>query len=294
MTMTKTKTKTENDLDERFQWHKGLDPDHIFEGEMEMIKKLRERIPQLEHETDKFIAVFLFARRHDMEETTRLLTKFYKKKVEYQHMFPGQHIPSFKYNSYLKDNMISGGGSMLHPKGYRDNKERMLRYFLMGIDNPSGRDLEETYVAFFHQTYYTIDTEPLNAWRNGIAIVVDLKGAGLCNIDISSKGREVHAALQGTFPFRIRAMMVVNGSWVISALLTAAKLVLPKKLYDRIKLMDASALKELIPDQYLLPQFGGSAPPFTYVEYLKEIAVNEDVLFEKGIWKVPDGASPAW
>ena len=62
--MTMTKTKTENDLDERFQWHKGLDPDHIFEGELEMIKKLRDRVPQLENETDKFVAVFLFARRH--------------------------------------------------------------------------------------------------------------------------------------------------------------------------------------------------------------------------------------
>jgi len=125
--------------------------------------------------------------------------------------------------------------------------------------------------------------------------VVDLKGAGLCNIDISAKGREVHAALQGTFPFRIRAMMVVNGSWVISALLTAAKLVLPKKLYDRIKLMDVSALKGLIPDEYLLPQFGGSAPPFTHNEYLKEIAANEEELFGKGIWKAPaDGASAAW
>lgn len=289
-----TKTKTKNDLDERFQWHKGLDPDHIFEGEMEMIKKLRNAIPQLEKETDKFVAVFLFARRHDMEETTKLLQKFYKKKEEFQYMFPGQHIPSFKYNPYLKDNTIAGGGSMLHPKGMRDNEERMLRYFLMGIDTPHGRDFEATYVAFFHQTYYTIQTEPLNAWRNGVAIVVDLKGAGLSNIDISAKGREVNTALQGTFPFRVRAMMVVNGGWVISALLTAAKLCLPKKLYDRIKLMDVSNLKNLIPDKYLLPQFGGKAAPYTVVEYLKEIAETEEELFAAGIWKTPDGASPAW
>jgi len=288
-----TKTKTENDLDERFQWHKGLDPDHIFEGEMEMIKKLRAAIPQLDKETDKFIACFLFSRRHDIDETTKLFKKFYKKKEEYEHMFPGQHIPSFKYNDYLEKNMIDGGGSMLHPLGYRDNKERMLRYFIMGIDKPGDRDLKESYVAFFWQTYYQIATEPLNVWRNGIAIVVDLKNAGLGNIDASSKGREIYGALQGTFPFRIRALMVVNGNWLISALMTAAKVGLPKKLYDRIKLMDVSALKGLIPSKYLLPQFGGSAPPFTYREYLKEIAIKEEELFAKGIWKTPDGATPA-
>lgn len=61
-----TKTKTENDLDERFQWHKGLDPEHIFDGELEIINKLRATIPQLEKETDKFVACFLFARRHSI------------------------------------------------------------------------------------------------------------------------------------------------------------------------------------------------------------------------------------
>jgi len=288
-----TKTKTENDLDERFQWHKGLDPDHIFDGELELIEKLRKAIPQLEKETNKFVACFLFARRHDVDETSKLLKKFYKKKEEYEHMFPGQHIPSFKYNGYLEKNMIDGGGSMLQPRGYRDNKDRILRYFLMGLDNTSARDLDESYVAFFWQTYYQIATEPLNVWRNGMGIVVDLKGAGLGNIDLSAKGREIYAAMQGIFPVRVRALMVVNGNWLISALMTAAKLVLPKKLYDRIKLMDASALKGLIPEKYLLPQFGGSAPPFTYKEYLVEIAKTEEELFAKGIWKAPDGATPA-
>lgn len=292
--MTVTVTKTENDLEERFQWHKGLDPDHIFEDELAMIKQLRQHIPELEKESNKFIACFLFARRHKLEEVTTLLKKFYKKKAEYQYMFPGQHIPSFKYNPYLIDNVVEGGGSMLHPKGKRDNKDRMIRYFYMGLDKPSGRKLHETYPSLFWQTYYQIETEPLNAWRNGIAIVVDLKGAGLCNIDISGSGREVHSALQGTFPFRIRAMYVINGNWVVSALLGAARVALPKKLYDRIKLMDESKLKELIPLHHLTPQYGGTSAPVTYKEYLEEVAKTEEVLFEKGIWKAPiDGASHA-
>jgi len=288
-----TKTKTDNDLEERFQWHKGLDPEYIFDEELAMINKLRSAIPQLEKETNKFVACFLFARRHNVEETTKLLQRFYSKKAEFAHMFPGQHIPSFKYNSYLEKNMIDGGGSMLQPQGYRDNKDRMLRYFLMGLDKTSARDLNESYVAFYWQTYYQIATEPLSVWRNGIGIVVDLKHAGLANIDISAKGREIYGAMQGTFPVRVRSMMVVNGNWLVSALMSAAKLVLPKKLYDRIKLMDVSRLKDLIPHDNLLPQFGGSAPSFTYVEYLKEIAQKEEELFAKGIWRAPDGATPA-
>jgi len=284
--------KTENDLDQRFQWQEGLDPDHIFTEELAMIKEMRLRIPQLEKETDKFVATFLFARRHNLEETAELLTKFYKKKAQYADYFPGQHIPSFKYTHNLAESARAGSASMLQPKGYRDKKGRLLRYFLMGIDRPADRVLEYTYVNFFWQTYYTVATEPLNTWRNGTAIVVDLKGAGLRNLDFSAKGREIHSAMQGTFPFRIRSMLVVNGGFVINTLLTGAKLVLPKKLYDRIKPMNEEKLKEHISEEHLLPQFGGSASPFTFDEFCDQILETEEELFSKGIWESPmDGAS---
>jgi len=288
-------TKTENDLDQRFQWHEGLDPDHIFTEELAMIKELKMRVPQLEKESDKFVATFLFARRHNLEDTVELLLKFYKKKAQYAHYFVGQHSPSFQYTNNLLESARTGSASMLQPRGYRDKKGRMLRYFLMGLDHPSERSLEYTYVNFFWQTYYTIATEPLNTWRNGTAIVVDLKHAGLRNLDFSAKGREIHSALQGTFPFRIRSMLVVNGGFVINTLLSGAKLVLPRKLYDRIKPMHEEKLLEHISPEYLLPQFGGSAPSFTFEDYYQQIKEIEEQLFSKGIWKSPsmDGASPA-
>ena len=54
----------------------------------------------------------------------------------------------------------------------------------MGIDKPAARERDETYVSMIWQTYYIIQTEPLKSWRNGVAVVVDLKGAGLNNIGI--------------------------------------------------------------------------------------------------------------
>lgn len=286
-----TTQKTENDLDPRFQWNETLDPDHIFTEELTMVKELRGRVPQLEKESDKFIACFLFARRHNIEETVDLLTKFYKKKQQYSQYFQGQHIPSFKYTNNLTEKARAGSASMLQPKGYRDNKGRMLRYFLMGQDRPGDRSLEYTYVNFIWQTYYMVATEPVNAWRNGVCIVVDLKRAGIKNLDLSSKGRELHSAMQGTFPFRVRSMLVVNGGFLINTLLGGAKICLPKKLYDRIKPMHEEKLKQYITSENLLPQFGGSAPSFTFEDYLKEIQQNEERLFTKEIWTTPDGAT---
>jgi hypothetical protein len=53
-----------NDLEDCYQWHEGLDPDHIFDKEREMTMQLRETVSELANESDKFVAVFIFARRH--------------------------------------------------------------------------------------------------------------------------------------------------------------------------------------------------------------------------------------
>jgi len=258
-----------------------------------MIKELRQRVPQLEKESDKFVAVFLFSRRHNMDDTTQLLKKFYAKKDAYANFFAGYHNPSYKYTHGLADSVRQGAASMLQPKGYKDKKGRMLRYFFMGEDFPSERTLDYTYVNFLWATYYTIAAEPLSTWRNGMAIVVDLKGAGIKNLDMSSKGREIHAAMQGTFPFRVRSMLVTNGGIVIETLVHAAMLALPKKLFNRIKIIKQQQLTEYISPEFLLPQFGGTSRPFTFDDFYNEIIATEEDLFSKGIWKFPEGASPA-
>lgn len=63
-TITQDYDHPENDLDPRFQWYEGLAPDHLFEEELLMIKELRVHVPQLAFESDKFVAAFLFSRRH--------------------------------------------------------------------------------------------------------------------------------------------------------------------------------------------------------------------------------------
>jgi len=277
--------KTENDLDARFQWREGLDPDYIFDEEKEMIKELRLQVPQLETETDKFVATFLFSRRHDITATVEVLNTFYETKERLAHLFPGQHAPTFKY-SHLAEQLSDGGVSMLQPKGFRDHKGRMIRHFVMERENTPARTLDHTLLASFWQTYYLVATEPLNAWRNGTILVLDMKNAGFRNIDFSSKGREILKSMQGIFPFRIREVIMVNGGMVISALISTAKLILPKKFMDRVKNLDKKDLQQLIPLQYLLQQYNGNAK-FWFDEFWNEIVTTEDALFASGIYKSP-------
>jgi len=284
------KPKFENELDERFQWHEGLDPNHIFDEEKEMIQVLRAKFPDLEHEDDKFVATFLFARRHDMKEVEALLTKFFKKKHEYHNtVFEGQHIPTVKYTKCLRETPNFGGSQMLQPVGYRDNLGRMVRYFSLGLDDPSSRDLPFTMALLFRHMYFQIATEPLNAWRNGNVMVLDMKNAGWHNVDFSAKGREISKMVQGTFPTRIRSLLLVNCGALIGALTTAAKLVLPRKLMKRVKHVNIEELQQIIPPQYLLPQYGGQSVEYGLPEHYKEVMEYEERLFAEGVWRVPEG-----
>jgi len=281
---------TFNELAERFQWHEGLDVDHIFDEEKEMIKELRAEVPELKDETDKFVAVFLFSRRHDLKQVKELLQSFYKKK---ETLNIKEHKPTLRYTPILRDTPDLGGVPQVHFKGFRDVHDRMLRCFWLGQEDSSKRSLEYTYTFWYFQLYYLIDTEPLNAWRNGICLLCDLKGFGWRNLDMSSKGRESNRAMQGVFPFRIRVIYAFNGGAVLCALVQAAKLVLPKKLMDRVKLIDVAELKSLVPAKYLLEQHGGECK-LTLKDFENELIETENELFEKGLRDEPaiaeDGA----
>lgn len=279
MGKTTTTTTTFNELDERFQWREGLDPDHIFDEEREMIKELRKEVPELEKEDDKFVAVFLFSRRHDLKQVKELLQTFFKKKKT---LNIKEHKPTLRHTPVLRDTPDLGGVPQVNFKGFRDIYGRMLRVFWLGQEDSSKRSLEYTYTFWYFQLYYLIDTEPLSAWRNGICLLVDLKGFGWRNLDMSSKGRESNRAMQGLFPFRIRVIYAFNGGSIVTALVQAAKLVLPKKLMARVKLVDVSELKAIVPPQYLLAEHGGECP-LTLKDFQKELLDTEDELFNKGL-----------
>jgi len=282
----KEKEKTFNDLAPEYQWNPSLDPDHIFDGERELIKQLKKDLPSLENESDKFVLVFLLARRHDYKDSLDLLKKFIKLQTDYG--FTPSYPPSFSHHPNLIPLSKSLEIPMMLAIGERDKYDRMLRYFFMGQDNPDSRDRKTTYCLMFWETYFLVNVEPLSVWRNGISIVVDFKGFGWKNIDMSSKGRAVNRDVQGTFPFRFRSFYCVNGGSVVGALVQAAKLVVPKKIMSRVNWIDQTLLKESIPSKSLLKRYDGGESDLYFDNWIVKVREIEESLFQKGIWKLKE------
>lgn len=243
--------ETFNQLDERFQVLDHHDPEIIFPEELEMIKELREQRPELEKESDKFLCVFLCARRHNIQDTLKLLDKYTKKRKE---LGFDVNPPTLKDDA-LKKHLEAG--SMLQHKGAQDKYGRMLNYVNVSKDKPKDRPISTLYAYTFWDTNYQIKTETLKSLRNGCTMVIDFKGFGLSNVDLSPKGIEFSKALSGVFPRRIRKVYLLNGGWLLKLISQAATLLLSKKLIDRMEIGDVAGLKNYVDDEWLLTNYGG-------------------------------------
>lgn len=265
------KVETFNSLDERFQLKPEHDDNYIFPEELELIQELRRRRPELQAETDKFLCVFLFARRHNLDDTIELLDKYNKKRRELGFDVKPPSIKDETLRKHIEQGMI------LKQKFSVDNHNRLLHYIYVAKDKPKERPITTLYAYGFWETSYQIQTETLRTWRDGSTFVVDFKGFGLSNIDLSPKGIEYSKALSGLYPKRIRKVYLLNGGWLLKLISEGAKLVLSKKLCDRVEMTTPEGLAKAIPEQWLLAEYNGPNT-FTSADWVEGIKEDEEKL----------------
>jgi len=267
----KAKVETFNSLDEKYQLKPEHDDNHIFPDELELIAELRKQRPELEKETDKFLCVFLFARRHILEDTIELLDKYMKKRRELGFDVNPPNIKDEALKKHIEQGMI------IKQKFSVDNHGRLLHYIFVAKDKPKERPITTLYAYGFWETTHQIQTETLRTWRNGSTLVVDFKGFGLSNIDLSPKGIEYSKALSGLFPKRIRKVFLLNGGWLLKLISEGAKLVLSKKLCERVEVTTPEGLKNNIPEEWLLAEYHGKCD-YTTADWLEDIKKDEEKL----------------
>lgn len=261
------KPDTLNQLDEKFQLKEGDDPEKIFPEEYEMIKEIRQKRPHLEKESDKWIVTFLCARRHNMEDTLHLLDKYCAKKKElgFENSFP-----TYTHDADLKKHLDQA--IIMQIKHGVDKSNRMCQYVFVCKDKPKDRPINVLLEYCFWETEYQIRTEPLEILRNGTTMIIDFKGFSLSNVDFSAKGVEFSKALSGVFPKRIRKVYLFNGGWLLNLIFGAAKMVLSRKLTERVESGTPEGLKNLIDAKWLLTEYGGDldASPKDWIESIKD------------------------
>jgi hypothetical protein len=255
---------TFNSLAPEFQLTPDNDPDHIFPREYELIEEIRRQIPAVSKWPDRYILIFLFARRHSISHTVNLLNK---------HL---AYLEAMGFPEISEDNLYPFTPDQLTEEEFRLSlMEGPLAYKHISVDKHNrilqivrprywvyGRISMKKYVSFvFWWYYYSWQHVPLSLHRNGMAVIIDMTNMGWSNLDFSVDVQNFISSALSCFPGRMRQAWLVNSGWILSSALTLLAYVLSEKVMSRMVTVTQEGLFEKVDKQYIPVDLGGTWLP---------------------------------
>jgi hypothetical protein len=88
--------------------------------------------------------------------------------------------------------------------------------------------------------------------------VEDLKGVSMKNFDMNN-AKKINQAMQDNFPQRFGGIYIVNAGFIVKTLAAIARLIMKKKIVDRVRIIPKyEDLKEFIDPDQLIEEYGGT------------------------------------
>jgi hypothetical protein len=250
---------------------KPLEGDEITDDEKKALAELKEKHPAIcEGRSDKWLLIFLFARKRDVKRTVELIEGYTKFRAE-------RKLPDKIPMSSVSPKLLDSGYSFF-PEGKFDAQGRPILYIIMRNFIPSDYSEEDQLRFMFCGFDRWADTLPLTSWRQGFVYVEDLAGVGMKNVKMGDN-KLVMKAINGVFPFRIAAIYILNPGLFFRFLIKMAKWFMKAKIIKRVHVVDQAGLHEKVPKASLITQFGGDHQ-YTAADWARDMRkLSED---EKG------------
>jgi hypothetical protein len=252
---------TFNSLAPEFQVTSDHDPNYIYPREYELIEEVRRQVPGVAKWPDRYILIFLFARRHSVPHAVKLLNKHIQysqtmgfKEITEDNLYP--FTPDQLTEEEFKLSLLEG------PLAYKhiivDKHNRLLqivrpRYWI------HGRISMKKYVSFvFWWYYYSWQHVPLSIHRNGMAVIIDMTNMGWSNLDFSADVQNFISNALTSFPGRMRQAWLINPGWILNTALTLLSYILSAKVMSRMETVTLDSLHDKVDKQYLPVDLGGT------------------------------------
>jgi len=257
---------TFNDLAPQFQLTDEHDENHIFPEERHLVQKVREQCQETVEWPDRYILIFLFARRHSIPHTIRLINKHlaWIKSLGFEPICKSKNrLYPFKPEELddVERQYALFGGHTLYKHNLVDNHDRLLQYKIMRYWFPGSHSLRDYIATVLWWYYYTFQFVPLRIHRNGHAVVVDMKGMGWNNIDFSRETKDFLMNATAGLPGRMRVCWIVNSNWMLSTGMAVVKYLLSAKILARMHTVPFESLINEIPKENLPTELGGQWEP---------------------------------
>jgi hypothetical protein len=251
---------TFNSLAPEFQLTPDNDLDHIFPREYELIEEVRRQVPAVARWPARFILVFLFARRHSIPHTVKLLNKHiaYCQHMGFREINEDNLYPFTPDQLTEEEFKIAFEGALIYKHLLLDKHNRILQ-IVRPRNWVQGRINMKRYVSFvFWWHYYSWQHIPLAYHRNGIAVIIDMTNMGWANLDFSADAQNFITSAVTCFPGRMRQAWLVNSGWILNTSLTLLSYIISAKVMSRMVTVTQETLFENIDKQYVPAELGGT------------------------------------
>jgi len=242
--------------------------DELFEHEWEALQELKGQAGSItKYFTDRFIAAALMSRKFDIKRTVKLL----KANIKWRMSNNYERLPrwedlniellSDRFANYIPGSRGKDGSGIMYATIRNLVPGKFSKKtFIKDVLEFCLWDLSD---GFFY--------EQMDVFRNGLQVVLDFSEVSMKNIDIGL-AKKLNSALLENFPMRISRIWILKPPTVFSAVVSACRIFVKKKIMDRVKIATQEEIQEYIDAGELAAEFGGNLEVTTlnYIEFIRD------------------------
>jgi len=250
------------------------------------VEEVRKKCDETKEWPVRYILIFLFARRHSVPHTVRLI----KRHLNWLDQLGFEPISESMGRFYpfkpeeieeAERDYVLFGGHTLYKHNLVDNHDRLLQYKIMRCWFPKQHKLRDYIASVLWWYYYSFQFVSLKIHRNGHAVVVDMKGMGWNNIEFTTDMKDFLTNATAGLPGRMRVCWIVNSNWMLSSAMAVIKYLLSTKILSRIHTVPVEALQDEIPSENLPSELGGDWLPDLPKEWYRKVCELDKKADEK-------------
>eukprot|EP00730_Choanoeca_flexa_P015634 TRINITY_DN7224_c0_g1_i1.p1 TRINITY_DN7224_c0_g1~~TRINITY_DN7224_c0_g1_i1.p1 ORF type:complete len:327 (+),score=38.35 TRINITY_DN7224_c0_g1_i1:231-1211(+) len=217
-------------------------------NEFEKLRELAADLPEYSASGDFWTLACLRARKYNLERALKLLSSFHQWRVKMKLLERNIHT-----DAKLRELIELG---VVQPTGQRDRVGHYIIVLRMAKADPRKFDPDDAIRNIYAALEYLYRRYP-EAQSNGVAVLVDQRGASLKNMD-TAVPRLLFKALANHVPCRFGGLYAVDPPLFMRMLLPVAKLMLKRKLRERLHVLKAvDELRNYFDEDQLLDDFEG-------------------------------------
>mmetsp|Transcript_14408 Transcript_14408/g.15974 ORF Transcript_14408/g.15974 Transcript_14408/m.15974 type:complete len:304 (-) Transcript_14408:528-1439(-) len=222
---------------------------------------------------DRLLMGMLFARKFDLERTVKMAKGFYEWVQNDERV-----SRAYKPNTISKE--VTLCGAFLSVPGARTIEGYALLYNRVTFLNPATVDREDAldFATAVHLLSFT--SEGMDYHRNGICVVVDMKGMTWAHFDVEMR-KKLMELLENKFPCRTKRLLVLNPPVFLTALMAIARLFVKSKILSRMRILSSEADLLKYIDKSQLHEYYGGDVSYTPQQWLDHILEAKKRLFQQ-------------